>query len=257
MNPLHLGILAQMLFIPDDFEQYTPSRYRQRFGWTYFKQGQKKEFKEILEIQQNDLLSYMRFMAKMLYNKDEHEPMIAEWQRCLGYVKDKLRTSVKLWLKNKYTKRNTLIVFGSPNVGKSLFAQCFGSMVNTCFASSADQQNDFYFSQFCGRSLAVIEEPFIIEKIVDTYKIFLAGQTIQVNKKQQKERVALKRVPILITTNNVQLGKGRLSNSDEFVLDQRCNRVLFTQAIEPKMMLDGISLITWLFAEQDGRHGHN
>lgn len=99
------------------------------------------------------------------------------------------------------TKRNTLLLQGAPNAGKTYFL----SQIWRQFPIHTRLLQDglFTFANLVNSDCALWEEPLIIPDNVDMCKLVLEGQSdIAVAIKNQNAQQRLnKRVPVLITTN--------------------------------------------------------
>lgn len=98
------------------------------------------------------------------------------------------------------TKKNTFILQGIPNAGKSHFAQAVWQSFT--IHTRLLQDGIFTFANLINSDCALWEEPLITPDNVDMCKLALEGQhNISVAIKNQASKQLTKRVPILITTN--------------------------------------------------------
>nr|QQL94242.1 non-capsid protein [Macrobrachium rosenbergii bidensovirus] len=160
--------------------------------------------------------------------------------------KSELKEYLKLFLTNDYDKKNTLVLFGTMNTGKSLLARSIGYFFKTIFVSNLEQSSSFFFSQFHGFNLAIIEEPAINLNTVEDYKKVLAGQPVSASRKGENVKVVIDEIPILITTNNLSLGKGNLCAADEGVLANRCRYIVLNNVVFPDVYLSPFDVIKYL-----------
>lgn len=100
-----------------------------------------------------------------------------------------------------YPKKNTLLVLGPPNSGKTLI---FSSLCKSAiFFSSAQNftgNSSFEFQDLLSCRCALINEPMITDKTVETMKNILEGNPTAIDKKYASAQL-LPRTPIFITTN--------------------------------------------------------
>lgn len=103
------------------------------------------------------------------------------------------------WITKKDPKRNTLVLFGASNTGKSAtisgFKQCvpWGEVVNS---------NSFAFEGLIDAGFGIWEEPLISPELAEKAKQIFEGMPCSIPVKYKKPHL-LPRVPILMTTNHV------------------------------------------------------
>lgn len=102
------------------------------------------------------------------------------------------------WVSKSESKRNTLVLWGPSNTGKSMFIKGFkeaapwGEIVNS---------NQFAFESLCEAMFGVWEEPLISSEQAEKCKQIFEGMETSVPVKYKKP-FKLPRVPIIMTTNH-------------------------------------------------------
>lgn len=102
------------------------------------------------------------------------------------------------WITKAESKRNTLVLWGPSNTGKSMFIKGFkeavpwGEIVNS---------NQFAFESLCESMFGVWEEPLISSEQAEKCKQIFEGMETSVPVKYKKP-FKLPRIPIIMTTNH-------------------------------------------------------
>lgn len=135
------------------------------------------------------------------------------------------------WLKCN-SKKNTLIFFGPPDTGKSIFA----STLHSCFrfANRLTQDGIFTFANAVNADVIYHEEPFITAETIQTAKLVYEGdpRTCVAVKNQSSKRLN-KKIPCLVSTNNILhkycSGEGGAikARSHEFIFNKNAKELKF------------------------------
>lgn len=139
-------------------------------------------------------------------------------------------------LNKKENKLNTLRLWGVPNSGKTLIANCIAKPFITCYNNNHGSENEFYMSNFLNKSLLLCEELYITVSTAEDMKSVLGGQPIDIAKKFNEKQL-LCRTPVIITSNHAKFGRGHLSPTDENALCLRCISYQFTHEFKPRAQL--------------------
>ena len=109
---------------------------------------------------------------------------------------------------------------GPSNTGKSLLAKLIVSGYNYATVARSTESNNFIFQNLLGKTAALMEEPFITKATVNDFKQLLGGERMEIGIKH-RDREWLERVPIICTTNDVQLAD-RCNSVDCQAIQNRC-----------------------------------
>lgn len=145
---------------------------------------------------------------------------------------------VKDILQCKHSKINALRLWGVPNSGKTLLANCIVSPFVVCYMNNHGSENEFFMSNMLNKSIILCEELYITIATAEDLKSVLGGQPIDIAKKFL-EKQTLKRTPVIITSNYERFGRGHLAPTDENALKLRCKNYHFRTPVSPPCM------ITW------------
>lgn len=107
----------------------------------------------------------------------------------------------------RYEKRNTIVLEGYTNAGKSLITE---NLLFNCKPEEIPREKDnstFHLDQLPNANYVIFEEPLITPTNVGTWKLLMGRRTIKTDIKH-KDKEGIKRIPIWITTatitNNVE-----------------------------------------------------
>uniref|UniRef100_A0AAU7BB82 VP1 protein n=1 Tax=Pleurosicya ichthamaparvovirus TaxID=3156507 RepID=A0AAU7BB82_9VIRU len=102
-----------------------------------------------------------------------------------------------LWATMKSSKRNTLVLHGRSNTGKTSFIRPLLALYNY---AEAHNENTFSFSGCSGKDIIVWEEPLITQNNIDLCKLVFEGTPADLPHKY-RDPIKTTRTPVLITTN--------------------------------------------------------
>ncbi|UOH27047.1 nonstructural protein 1 [Galliform chaphamaparvovirus 9] len=132
---------------------------------------------------------------------DKYDPNPEPIHRCLlhqGIEPSIFDPIFHAWINKTDSKRNTLILYGPSNTGKTAFISglkaCvpWGEIINS---------NSFNFEGLIGQCIGVWEEPYIGVETAEKFKQIAEGMTCAIPVKYKKPHM-LHRTPIIITTNH-------------------------------------------------------
>lgn len=103
------------------------------------------------------------------------------------------------WLTKKELKRNTFLIYGPSNTGKSAFIHHFKSVVS--WGEVTNGSNNFNFESLIDCAFAIHEEPLISPDLAEKYKQVMEGMTASIQVKYKKPYM-LPRTPVLMTANH-------------------------------------------------------
>uniref|UniRef100_A0AAU7E1U0 NS1 protein n=1 Tax=Coleura bat parvovirus TaxID=3141917 RepID=A0AAU7E1U0_9VIRU len=138
---------------------------------------------------------------------------------------DNFNTKLKKWLLKTEPKRNTFVLLGQPNTGKSIFARGLLSIIP--LSGEIVNGNAFNYMNLQYKNYGIWEEPTISDENVEKFKLVAEGASTLVDVKH-KQPFMLHRTPIIITTND-ELHK-YVSNTEQ-ALDVRCFKTYFEKPI--------------------------
>lgn len=147
-------------------------------------------------------------------------------------------------LRLKHPKINCLRLWGTPNSGKTLLANCISEPFVVCYMNNHGAENEFFISNMLNKSLILCEELYITVATAEDFKSVLGGQPLDIAKKYEEKQV-LQRTPVVVTSNYEKFGRGHLSSVDERALALRCFDYHFTQEYHPKTRITSGDFWAW------------
>lgn len=103
------------------------------------------------------------------------------------------------WITRQNGKKNTIMIIGQSNTGKSTFIRGLTQLIPTGFI--VNTSSPFFAEGLCGKVLGVWEEPLLMPEQCDTFKSIAEGSLISLPQKFKKPFI-LHGIPIIITTNH-------------------------------------------------------
>lgn len=175
---------------------------RQFLGTSNYNQIFKNTFKQFCAT--NNLPTLLKRIISNLSNKYHSlcPCAIYDWLQFQEIGSDEFSTSFYHWLMQT-NKRNTLILQGTPNAGKTHVMQTIWQ----CFTIHTRLLQDgiFTFANLVNSDCALWEEPLITPDNVDMCKLAMEGHSnMSVAVKNQTSQQLTKWVPMIITTNRYQ-----------------------------------------------------
>lgn len=101
------------------------------------------------------------------------------------------------WLWQLHPKKNTFVLYGPPNTGKSSFIR---PLLGLFRWGQIQQSSQFMFQNCLRKEIVVWEEPLISKDYADKCKLLFEGSVQMVEVKSHASQL-LERTPIIITTN--------------------------------------------------------
>lgn len=133
-------------------------------------------------------------------------------------------------MEQRHNKINTLVLQGASNTGKSLLAKLIVGGYNVGTVARTTESNNFIFQNLLGKTVGLMEEPFITKMTVNDFKQLLGGERMEIGVKH-RDREWLDRLPIICTTNDIQLAD-RCNSIDCQAINNRCIYYRLTTPIE-------------------------
>nr|QEG53723.1 nonstructural protein 1 [Porcine parvovirus 7] len=127
---------------------------------------------------------------------------------------DNFDATVYAWITKKSDKRNTIVLWGPSNTGKTAFIRGLRQVVN---CGECVNGQIFCFEGLCGKAIGIWEEPLISPECAEKAKQIFEGADTQVPAKYKKPQ-DLPRTPIIMTTNHAPW---RFCTSEEGALRNR------------------------------------
>ncbi|UTI93237.1 NS1 [Tilapia parvovirus] len=104
------------------------------------------------------------------------------------------------WITHTNGKRNTILLMGASNTGKTAFIR--GLLANIPHGEIQNISSGFAFEDLVGAVIGVWEEPLISTELAEKAKLIFEGGTTSVPVKR-KQPVVISNVPIIMTSNHV------------------------------------------------------
>nr|QTE03831.1 MAG: NS1 [Luscinia sibilans densovirus] len=140
---------------------------------------------------------------------------------------------VKKWLGCKHMKRNTFILLGESNTGKTLFVSLLEEALMSKRVNCMDMSSDFMFGNLINCNLIVMEEPFFAPVQLEDFKSLAGGKKLSVNSKYMEPQ-KLCRTPIILSCNFSTLCRGHAPSVSENAVKNRSYIYRFDKLYEPK-----------------------
>lgn len=119
------------------------------------------------------------------------------------------------WITKTNDKKNTIILYGPSNSGKSCFIRGLlqlvpsGHIVNT--------SSPFFAEGICGKQIACWEEPLLMQEQADMFKLIAEGSIVSIAQKFKKPYIH-EGCPLIITTNHEIT---RFCTSEQIAIENR------------------------------------
>ncbi|QFX66143.1 nonstructural protein NS1 [Macaca fascicularis chapparvovirus] len=134
------------------------------------------------------------------------------------------------WINKSHTKKNTIVLQGPSNTGKSAFIRGLRGMFDT---GEICNGQIFCFEGLVGKKLGVWEEPLISPESAEKCKQVFEGANTTVPCKYKKPQ-PLGRTPIIITTNH---NLWRYCTAEENPFKNRCWILPWNQCCDPPILI--------------------
>lgn len=159
--------------------------------------------------------------------------------------KNDFRKSIRKILEMSDPKINALRMWGVPNSGKTLLANCICAPFVTCYMNNHGSENEFFISNMLNKAIILCEELYITIATAEDFKSVLGGQQLDIAKKYEEKQI-LRRTPVVITSNYEKFGRGHLNSTDENALKLRCENYQFVSQVKPAVKIHPRDFWAWM-----------
>jgi len=121
---------------------------------------------------------------------------------------------MKDWMLCTHFKKNSFLMWGKANSGKTMTAKAMTHCFVTHYQAMCGAHSDFAMEGFINVAIAVIEEAFFMPKEAEDWKQLMSGGHLTVNKKYHPKQTIC-RTPCLFTSNHRKFGRNYLKSHDE------------------------------------------
>lgn len=202
------------------------------------------EKKYQLEAQCKNRWQYALNYASPVPNKDAFQE-IEHILRINRIDRIAFRTAIRSVLNMDDPKVNALRMWGVPNSGKTLLANCICAPFVTCYMNNHGSENEFFISNMLNKTIILCEELYITVATAEDFKSVLGGQQLDIAKKYEEKQV-LRRTPVIITSNYEKFGRGHLNATDEKALCLRCENFQFVSTVKPAVKITPRDFWAWM-----------
>lgn len=202
-----------------------------KYGTSYYQQI--KMITKIKKDKYNAILKRTPYLAVLLSKlKIQRDRSQIKWLEDFFKKNDVLPAEFYakfILIKDMYIdKINTLVIQGVSNGGKSSLITAMLDLHMPERISREASESQFIFQELITANCALIEEPLIGQKMVNTYKELLGGATLATDKKYDNKD-HIKRLPIFITTNQ-DIGNWA-TQEDRIALNNRIFKFYFRTTV--------------------------
>lgn len=174
--------------------------------------------KYMLQFQRNNRWEWLMQFGK---HSPEQYDFFNKFFAAQGIDSHEFAVCIYNWLMCTHHKKNTLFLYGPPNTGKTFLARLLTDVFMCGNMNLKGVTSDFYYEVLLNKSVAVMEELWVIPSVIDDFKSILSGASMDINQKHMPMQ-RLERLPVVITCNHSNLGRGFVSPIDEEALQNRC-----------------------------------
>lgn len=193
--------------------------------------------KECLDLQRKNLFKYA---CNIALKSDVDERQQNEIHRLLTSncinIQD-FCVKFRKFMECSEIKINGFRIYGAPNSGKSLIANCIVKPFICCFMNNHGSENEFFLSNMLNKAIILCEELYITIATAEDMKSVLGGQPIDIAKKFNEKQM-LSRTPCVITSNWPRFGRGHIPQTDEEALTLRCFNFVFNCQFVPACKIE-------------------
>lgn len=147
--------------------------------------------------------------------------VLQRWCNFQGFVINEVAESVMEILDRRIPKKNTLLLLGETNSGKTiLFTEPLSALCTFVGRlTAAGQSSEFYYQECVNQRLITVDEILLTREMLQIFKVLLGGEDMNANTKHTKA-CQMERTPIIMTTNHAPW---ELSPGDKITILNRCH----------------------------------
>lgn len=191
----------ELLTAYNNNEEFTKIFCKQTFTRN-FKKALAFAVMEVLETPYLDLCANWEDTQKVCYDPEQSADIVANWCKFQNIQPYQFAMSIKLLMDKMRRKKNTIIMHGEPNSGKTYIAKSVEKAA--IFYGEVNQGTagyQFAWQDCVQKRLIIINEPFFDHTSVEKLKVILECTGTYVDVKS-KHGEFLRPTPVIITTNN-------------------------------------------------------
>lgn len=168
-----------------------------------------KELAERFEIKFKDYMSI-----------DDSVRVINNWCSFQGFDVHEVTETVIEILDRRRPKKNTLLLLGETNSGKTiLFTEPISALCTFVGRlTAAGQSSEFYYQDCVNQRLITVDEIMLTREMLQIFKVLLGGEDMNANTKHTRA-CQMERTPVIMTTNHAPW---ELSPGDKITILNRC-----------------------------------
>lgn len=150
-----------------------------------------------------DLCLNFKFRSKDYETVDRSCALFMNWCRFQKIDPYRLIEEVFAVMDRSVFKKNTLMLYGEPNSGKTIiFTETLSSLAThvgriTCLGANSE----FVFQECVNKRLIAIDELLVVREQMQIMKVLLGGEKMNANTKHTKA-AEMERTPVIFTANN-------------------------------------------------------
>lgn len=169
-----------------------------------------------------------------------------------GYTdKESIANSLYRVLSFKNLRKNTIMIIGPPQTGKTMFINALSRPFNCGVISkiALNKSNNFVFEPCINKGMILIEEPIFTKAVAADMLNLFAGDELQVEKKYDTHQTVSK-TPILVSSNDLEFGRGFLPETMEAALRSRCVILYFNNTFTPTQYFSSKDLYRFIMSNK-------
>lgn len=166
------------------------------------------------------LCEAFKLYGRQYMSVSESCSVIRSWASFQHFDINELIESVVEILDRKVNKKNTLLLIGESNAGKTiLFTEPLADLcVFVGRLTGAGQSSEFYYMECVNQRLITVDEILLTREMAQIFKVLLGGETMNANTKHTRACI-MERTPVIMTSNHPPWA---LSPGDKQMFLNRC-----------------------------------